>query len=106
MSLKNAFNFIILNQGHDCTLEKYDASLSITIKMAKSNRYRKLNFLDDTTHQGNEFVVSKDELDKLGFGEPIRGDRIGSPLIGQQSVTAVEPQIVFGSTIGYRLRCD
>lgn len=106
MSLESAFNFIISVQGHECSINKSDGSLSVSLKMCKTNRFRQMNFIEDSVHDGNEMLVSERDLSNLSFGVPKRGDYISSTLLGEMSISAVEEQIVMGKVIGYRLRCD
>lgn len=106
MSLENAFNLVISMQGHECTITNVDKSSTATIKMAKSNMDRKLEFLEDSDYKGHEFVVAKKDLDAALYPTPKRGDKIVSTIIGTQYVSLVLEQIVMGVVIGYRLRCS
>ena len=61
--------------------------------------------LEETTYQGNEFVVTVDDLEAVSYPlPPRRGDQIENADFGTNSVTEVVPQVTLGEVIGYRLR--
>jgi len=106
MLLENGFNFIIRMQGHECTISNVEKTSTATVKMAKANRDRKLEFIEDSSYDGHELVVSKKDLDKATYPAPKVGDKIVSTILGTNFVTEIVEQITMGRIIGYRLRCS
>lgn len=108
MSLSDAYDFIVTKTaGFDATLSKVDENVSVTVKMARANRNRKLEGIENTSFIGTEYRVSKKELDRVSYGIPQVGDRIDVTMSGLQrndSVTEVIEQIFMGNVIGYVLR--
>ena len=103
--LKAGFKFIIQQAGFEVTLISNLNGSSYTVRMAKANRDRKLDALEETTYQGNEFVVTVDDLEAVSYPlPPRRGDQIENADFGTNSVTEVVPQVTLGEVIGYRLR--
>ncbi len=104
MFLENGFNLIIKMQGVAVTISNVAKTSTADVKMAKSNASRKLEFIDDTTYDGNELVVSKKDLDGQLYPKPEVGDLITSTILGTNYVTNVVEQIAMGNVIGYRLK--
>jgi hypothetical protein len=106
MSLKNAFKFIINKAGFPAVFTKLDdeSEREYFIDIAKSNRDRKRDTVEQVTYSGNEFVVDIDDLRAVDYPLPVEvGDQIRSDFFGTDSITHVNPQIVMGELIGYRI---
>lgn len=102
----NAFNFVIQSAGRDVVLERNHATETGTIKMARSNYFRDLAAIEETTIEGREFVITKDSFDRTTFAvkKPEKGDRINDATYGKHTISEVRPMEVMGTLVGWRIR--
>jgi hypothetical protein len=104
MSLKAAFKFVINLQGHEVRLQRTKDGLDVTIKMAPSNYFRFTETVEELNVKGNEYVISKDDLDTLSFPKPRRGDTIIDNDSGVLTIKRVVEMRSLGELLGYRVR--
>ncbi len=104
--LANAFNLLLSIHGRTVTLTRLGTpAVTVTVRIAPSNYFRKLEGPSDTIIEGREFVLSKRALDNVSFPAPKRNDRIQDPEFG--NLTILESEEMYdlgGSTMGYRVR--
>lgn len=106
MFLKNAFKFIIEQQGRVVTISRKGTTASV--KMAASNYFRNFSAPEEMAIEGKEFVVYYDDLVAESFPLPLRrGDIIKDPGVwGNNTISEVREMIILGKLIGYRLRTE
>jgi len=105
MSLKSAFNSLLLLQSRSVTISRPGTAFSATIKIAPSNYFRNMEAPSETIIQGREFVVSKDNLDSANYPLQKRGDRMLDAEMGTLVITEVREMFDLGAQImGYRIR--
>lgn len=107
MSLKSAFNSMLLLKGRDMVLTRplTPTDLVVTVKIAQSDYYRKEDTVSDASIRIREFVISKDALEVVSFPRPKRGDKITDGENGTHTLTDIREMVDLGGAVmGYRCR--
>lgn len=106
MSILNAgFKFLINLKGKNVTIERRGEIAAVTIKAAHSNYFRNMSAPEEVVIEGFEFILPKEELDKVSFGTPKRGDILVDDELGANTLEEIRPMIgLGGETLGYRVR--
>lgn len=102
--ITQAFNYLLGIHKRAVTLAR-PGGASVSITVTPSNYFRNLAGVGEIVTEGKEYVLSKDVLDKSGFGDLKRGDRITDAETGLMTISEIRPMYGFGGgVIGYRLR--
>lgn len=106
--IKDAFNAMVNFQGRTMTISRPGTSPAVTgtAKFCPSNFYRHIAVENDIVAEGNEFIMTSDDVAKItGLVIPRRGDLLADTQLGKMTIDQVRPMYgVGGMLIGYRLR--
>jgi len=100
-----ALNMLIKMTGRNVTIERPGEYSAVTIRWAASNYARNLAGPEEIVVPGREYVISIEDLTKVAYPAPLRGDRVEDPILGISAITEVREMIDFGGKIiGFRVR--
>ena len=77
---------------------------AINIQVSPANYHRNLATLEAVQVKGYEFVISTNEIVRVGFVTIKRGDILIDPVMGNLTISEVNPMFIFGNLVGYRVR--
>ena len=104
-SLRQAFESLLAKHNREVTISRPGTVFTGTIKVTPSNYSRILEVAGTVTEQGREFIITKSELERIGFPQLRKGDRLLDAEIGTSVISSIAEMPDFGGTImGYRVR--
>lgn len=77
--------------------------IEVDIFVLPSNYTKNSNLPEEIVVEGRQFVISKDQLSKTVEKVPKRGDQLTDPDLGVNTIEQIEPLIIMGEVVGYRV---
>ena len=106
MSMRQAFDALHRMQARPMDITRFGSpNIVLSIYVAPSNYFRTLEVSGNVTDQGREFVLSKTNLDAVGFPYPKKNDRLFDTEMGNMTIKEVQEMFGIGAElIGFRVR--